>query len=160
MKSKQKAFKLDLGKTLESIDLKRRNYYDRLSDEEKKQYAGIVLMRYMSSGSDHNNGHANNIQMVNEIANIDFWSLYKHPELQHLLFTVCANGKKQYHQWIPMMGKGKQTKLEQFIKSINPGINQTELNMLKGMLNKDALKELLKRHAVDEKLEKDILKEV
>lgn len=138
-----KEYKLDLSKTLLALDCGNKNYYIHLTDEEKKSYSPLLLMRYMSSLSDQNHDAAGNIMLVNYIVNIGFWSLSKHPELLHLLLCTVGSGRKQYHQWIPL--KSKQTKskfVDDFLLELYPGMNTDELNIMRASHDISSIKSL------------------
>lgn len=91
--------KLDLSTVLNGIDRKNFNFYDGLSDEDKKLYQPFVLLRFLSSCS-NNIYHEYSVQVINNLINKDFWVLTKHPELVHQLFCICSTGEKQNHRWI------------------------------------------------------------
>ncbi len=146
MAAKTKEYKLDLFKqVLPSIDKADKNFYNNLSDDEKKAYTPLVIMRYMSLLSDQNKDAANQLLLVNYVVNIGFWSLTKHTELLHLLLCTAGLGTKQYHPWLSTKGKQSKTKeLDQFLLELNPGINDIELNILKSLYNKESILQLAK----------------
>ncbi len=90
-------YKIDLGEVLSSIDLKKRDYYASLSEEERKSFSGIVMLRFLSNSSSDADY---SLLMTNEVANPYFYEMWEHPELQYLLLTAAASGKKKQHKWI------------------------------------------------------------
>ena len=141
---KEKQYKLDMFKTvLPALDKRDKSFYANLTDEEKKGYAAVVLMRAMSSLGDQNTQAAYAVLMVNDLVNIGFWSLAKHPELQHLLMCLGGSGSKQYHPWVPVKGKSSKTKLiDAFMTELNPGINDDELDLLRANHDANSIKRL------------------
>ena len=141
---KEKTYKLDMFKTvLPAIDRREKQFYTGLTDEERKGYAALVLMRAMSSLPDQNPNAAFEILMVNDIVNIGFWELSKHPELQHQLLCCAGLGTKQYHPWISAKGKSSTTPVvDALLMELNPGINSIELGMLRALYNQNELKTL------------------
>ena len=110
---------LDLKVVLNSLDSKRFNFYNNLTDEEKKGYHPIVLMRYMSSLTNNNDFQQYQILVTNEFVNVGFWSLSKHPELQHQLLCFVGLGKSnQYRPWISKKSKSSMTKVDEFLLEI------------------------------------------
>ena len=143
---KQQQYKLDMfGKVLPALDKGVKDFYANLSDEEKKGYATLVLMRAMSSLGDQNSRAAYQLIMVNDFVNIGFWELSKHPELQHYLLCMTGLGSKQYHPWIAAKGNKSKTKLvDEFLIELNPGCNETELAILKNQHDSASIKRLAK----------------
>lgn len=131
--AEKKQYKLDMfNAVLPAIDRRDMSYWENLTDEERKAYAPLVLMRAMSSLGNQNNDAAYELLMVNDLVNIRFWELTKHPELQHKLLCLTGLGKKQYHPWLSAKGSESKTKLvDSFLVELNPSINQTELKLLK-----------------------------
>jgi hypothetical protein len=151
--------KLDLGRTLLALDTRNVNYYENLTDEEKKKYVPLILMRFMSSGPNQEGLHEYFISSTNECVNLDFWILGKHPELLHKMLCVVGLGKKQYHQWIPMAKKQNTNKLFQFFYQIYPGINDIEFELLLKTNSEQDIENLCKDYALEDKETDDILKQ-
>jgi len=151
--------KLDLGKTLLALDTRDLVYYTNLTDEEKKKYAALVLMRFMSSAPNQGGLHEYHISSVNQVVNQDFWTLSKHPEFQHQLLCLCGLGKKQFHQWIKMAKKQNTNKLFQFFFSIYPGINTTEFEILIAKNSIQDIKNLCDEYALSDDEKDDIIKQ-
>jgi hypothetical protein len=143
MAQKLKKHGLDLSRVLSELDQGNKNFYRNLSDEEKKAYVPLVLMRYMSSLSDQSANKAYAIIAANDLVNIGFWQLSKHPELQHLLLCLTGLGSKQYRPWISNKSKVSKTKLlDEFFIELHPGINQNELQILKDGYDDKSFKRL------------------
>lgn len=128
-----KEYKLDMFKrVLPALDKGDKTFYNGLTDEEKKGYVPLVLMRAMSSLGEQSPNIATNILLVNYIVNIGFWSLSKHPELLHLLLCITSLGSKQYHPWITAKGNSSKTKeIDAFLMELNPDMNVDELNIMR-----------------------------
>jgi hypothetical protein len=137
-----KQYKLDMfGRVLPALDKHDINFYNTLTEEEKKAYTPLVLMRAMSSLCNQNPHAAFEILMVNDLVNIGFWNLSKHPELQHMLLCIAGLGNKQYHPWIAAKGKGSNTKIiDDFLIELHPDINIDELALLRSQHNVESIK--------------------
>jgi hypothetical protein len=110
--AKKKEYKLDLfGQTLPALNRGDMDFYDRCTDEERKEIAPLILMRWLSGVQDSRKGGLY-ISVMNEFVNKDFWALSKHPELQWKLMCVgnlACGGRSQRHQWIPGIKRAKWT---------------------------------------------------
>jgi hypothetical protein len=149
--------KLDLGKTLAAFDYRNRDYYNKLTDEEKKGYFPFVLMRFMSSAPDQGGLHEYHLQAVNDIINQDFWYLSDYPDLQHQLFCLLGIGKKQYHNWIAGAKKAPKNKITDIVKRMYPGANKQEMSMFLKMHDKQSFKELLQDQGIQDDEIKELL---
>lgn len=137
--AKAKKSDLDLTKTLNALDNSGVDYYNDLTPEERKSYSPLVLMRYMSSLGDQSKNQHYAILATNDIVNIGFWNLSKHPELQHRLLCLTGVGGRQYRPWISAKSKRSQTKLvDAFILEIYPWLNSDELELMKSSHTTDS----------------------
>ena len=128
----KRTFKLDLSSLLKALDTRNYNFYSTLTDDEKKGFAGIVAMRYLSNVSDKNRELCEYyLQIVNDAANKHFWNseIQKHPELQYLILANCGIGTSQFHQWIKGPTKKKQNKVMLMLKEFYPTANENELQL-------------------------------
>lgn len=88
-----KARSLNIFDVISNIQLKKPEYYDTLSDEDKKHVVPFLLMRWMSSQSPYN------CLFVNELVNPFVFSLYKHPKLLFQLLTCASVSGKGRVKW-------------------------------------------------------------
>jgi hypothetical protein len=140
----KKKYGLDLQRVLGELDAGNRKFYANLSPEEKKAYVPLVIMRWMSCLGDQSPNKQYAIVMVNDLVNIGFWQLNKHPELQHLQLCLTGLGKKQYRQWISAKGKkSKSSSIDEFFLEMHPGANNDELAILRSSYDNDSFKQLL-----------------
>ena len=136
---KAKKHNLDLTRTLNALDNGDKNYYVNLTQEEQKAYSPLLLMRYMSSLGDQSKNQLYAILATNDLVNIGFWNLSKHPELQHYLLSLVGVGGKQYRQWISAAGKKSNTRLvDEFILELYPWMNKDEIELTKKMHNNES----------------------
>lgn len=146
-----------------AVDKRQFDWYDNLSDEDKKSLSMWVLMRYVSSTSsnvDEINEHY--LTMTNELVNVNFSDLIKHPELQFRLMQCVGVGTNQFHNWIKPMKRKKDTssnpKLFGFYEQQFPHFNDEELAHLVKIQNIDEVKETLRDAGLDDKQIKAMLK--
>ena len=150
--------KLDLFKeVLPNIDLRNKEYYSQLSDDQKKEISPYVLMRFVSSVKqqslvDHH------LIMVNEIVNREFSSLSKHPELQWKLLCLCGIGTKQFHPWIAPGKKQTKSKLQQALSELKPHYKRDEIELLEQVMTKEDKVELFQSAGYTDKEIKELCK--
>ena len=153
MAKKQPA--IPLKDIMSAIDKRDKNFYNRLSDEQKKAFSAWMMMRYCSSVQGKDSAHY--IYMTNELVNKDFMEISKHPELQWLLLKACGVGKVQYHPYLkPPNSKKKKDKVQNFISTLYPDLNTDEINLLNNINTTEELKEFAKSNGHSDKDIKDI----
>jgi len=97
------------------------------------------------------------IFMVNELVNKNFEEIYKHPELQWMLMSMCGTGKIEFHPYIkPPNSRKKKNKVTEFLSDLFPTLKSDELEMILDINTKDELKQLAEAHGYDDKAIKDI----
>lgn len=144
--AEKKERKLDLfGTVLPAIDRRQFDFYDKLELDEKKAYTTLIAMRAMSLSGDQSARRVEQILYVNDLVNVGFWELSKHPELQHKLLCLSGGGAKQYHPWVAVKSaKGKKKSVDALFLELYPGINETELEILKSQYDAKGIRELAK----------------
>ena len=101
------AFKLDIFKLLGMIGSKSSgDIYKGLSDDEKKGFAPLVVMRWMSGTGDQRQ-----IMALNTFANRFIFPLGKHPHLLMQLLQACSSKAGGRAQWLAIKGGTKKTQL-------------------------------------------------
>jgi hypothetical protein len=139
----QSGQKLSLDATLRALDEHDRGYYDRLTPEERKGYSPFILMRYMSSVGPQSHMQPYAVLATNDLVNVGFFSLGKHPELQHLLLCLAGLGKKQYRPYVGAKNAASKTKVvDSFLRGLHPEASDDEIGMLRSMHNAETIKQL------------------
>lgn len=155
VKAKKKESTLSLSSELSAMDMRDKDFYANLSDEHKKEISLWVLMRYMSSAR----GDAyNHLTTVNDLVNVDFSTIAKHPELQWKLLAICGTNKKQFHDWIPPGKKAKKNKLEEALIGLNSLMKDDELALFQRINTREDFEEYFRANAFDDKTINEIFK--
>lgn len=148
---------------MSALDKRQFEWYSNLSDEDKSSLSMWVLMRYASSvdgGIPDISYHY--LMMINDIVNVHFNALRKHPELQWRLMQVCAIGTSQKHTWIkPGKRKGQvkgNAKMFEFYLDLYPHLNDDEIEWALTQMSKEDKIELLEGAGIEKKKIKDYLK--
>ena len=96
-------YKLDIFDLLGRLNsAKSDDVYAKLSDEEKKGFAPLVVMRWMSGTSDERQ-----IMLLNEFVNPSVFTLGKHPHLLMLLLQATSSKTNKRYQWLGIKSKKK-----------------------------------------------------
>ena len=104
--SEKKKF-LDLKQQLRSLDLRDKNYYKNLSEDDRKLFTAFLSMRYASSVEGDAFFQEHYIESVNKFVNMNFWTLSKHKDLQWKLLSMCGSTRVMFHPYIHGGAKGK-----------------------------------------------------
>ena len=153
--------KIPLNVVLKALDLKDRDFYDQLSDEQKKSVAPFLLNRYMSSVQGAGELQEYYLIANNQRVNINFFDYSKHPKLQWLLLTSVSPGiGSQRHEWIAPKRKGKDpnAKKLKFFEGLYPGMDDTDLGLLAELHTEDDVKQIAEDLGWDKKDIKAIFK--
>jgi hypothetical protein len=96
-------FSLDIFDLLGQLNNPRAgDIYSKLSEDEKKGFAPLVVMRWMSGTSDQRQ-----IMMLNEVVNPYVFALGKHPPLLMQLLQVASSKTSKRYQWLGIKSKKK-----------------------------------------------------
>jgi len=147
--------KIELKEKIAFVDLNIRDAWDEMTPEQQKSLKSefFILNRYISSAK----GQKREIQehfvlTVNEYFNKHWNLLQKHPKLLWQLLCMCSwDGEKQFfHEWIGHKKKTGSTKKSKFLEEIYPNRKLDELELLAQITTDKELKELARKHGMDE----------
>ena len=147
---------------LYNLDVGNKEWYNSLDSELKKTFSSYVSMRFASSVKSNKILQESYIESVNEFCNKYFSTIQKH-EGDSLLFwkllCLCGSGQKQFHPWLKApKGKGKKTKIFDFLQSCYPNYKNDEIETLISVLDKKEIKEMAKQAGLDDKEIKLLMK--
>lgn len=123
-------YKLDMFRqVLPAIDDHDFGFYDRLSEDQRKGFAAPVILRFASAMK--GNFADLNLIMTNSRANLDFFDLAAHPDLQWRMLASCGFRVNAQYQWIEMPARKRSTSaVHTFLGEYWPEANETELNLI------------------------------
>jgi len=143
---------LALKEVLAAVDLRARDLWDSLDEDQQKKLKGemFTLNRFVSNV----NNQPREIQeyfvlAVNEYFNKHWASLQSHPKLMWNLLCLCGheNQKIYFHKWLGLKGrKAATSKKAKFLASIYPNHKIDEIELMCQLLSDDQVKELAKDH--------------
>ena len=149
-----KSSPLYIGNEMAAYDRKDRDYYDKFTDEERKQFSTYLMLRYGASVGGNADLQAYYLMATNKYVNKHFFDLNKHTKLQRLMCTtVSPNMGNQFHYWLAAKKKeGKSTnKLRKVVAELYPNMKSDEMDMFMSMNTEKEIKEYCKELGWDDK---------
>lgn len=152
--------KLDIKNELRAISTRDRNWYNSLTDEEKKKYDTQlwVQMRWASNYK-HRANKGIVLQLVNEYTNRHFNTLRHHPQLQLQLLQLSGTGDTGFcYEWLAPGKRQQKNKLQSWVIENYPTLNDDEVELFVSMRDKADWKQLFEEHGMTDKQIKELLK--
>jgi len=148
-----KSSPLYIGNEMAAYDRKDRDYYDKFTDEEKKQFSTYLMLRYGASVGGNKDLQAYYLMATNKYVNKHFFDLNKHTKLQWLMCTtVSPNMGNQFHYWLAAKKKeGKSTnKLRKVVAELYPNMKSDEMDVFITLNTEKEIKEYCKELGWDD----------
>ena len=145
--------KLNIANEMKMFDHKVRNFYDDLTDEERKKFSNYLMIRWGSSVQGGQELQEFYVIATNERLNKHFFNINKHPKLQWLLATtVSPDMGTQRHQWIaPKKKEPGAGSLKKQLAELFPNMKSDEIELLTSITTKKELDQYLKDHGQEKK---------
>jgi hypothetical protein len=135
---------LYIGNEMAAMDKKDRDYYDNLTDEQKKKFSPFLMLKWGPSVLGDTDLQAYYLMAFNQNVNKNFWTLSKHPKLQWLSMTASSPGiGKQKHYWVTATNKQNTDKLEKKLSEIFPDSKLQDIKTLMQVKTKEEILEWL-----------------
>jgi hypothetical protein len=148
--------KLDIKRELKAVDTREYEFYDNLTDEEKKAFSPYILMRYTSNIQGDASLQEWFLETTNEYVNKHHWTLSKnHKPLLWKLFAGTGVGQSMYHPYLAAGKKGKANKIEKLLSEIYPAWKLDDIKTLASMMDKKDVDELFDKMGFDKKQRKE-----
>jgi hypothetical protein len=143
---------LSIWNEMKALDSKDYVYFDKLTDDQKKEFSPYLLMRWGSTVEGNNDISKYYAVATNEFVNLNFWQLQKHKKLQWLsLCAVSPKLGKQKHYWLgTSKGKGSST-LKNILMEQLPTTKERDIDLMIKMNTKDQIKDWLRECGLEEK---------
>lgn len=149
--AEKKEYKLDLFKeVLPALNRKDRDYFDKLSDEDKKAVTFFTLVRWISSVQGNADLVAYYLRNANICVNKHFYdvplTLQKdHRKLMWLLMTAVSPGiGNQRHHWIKLQKESNPIKTQ--LENLFPNMKSDDAETLSKLVTKKELKKYVDGH--------------
>jgi len=149
---------LNIRNEMAQFDRKNRDFYDSLTDEERKKFSPFLMIRWGSSVGGVADLQAYYVMSCNERLNKHFFDVNtaQHKKLQWLLATTVSPGMgTQYHQWIAPKKRENNNKAIKFLRELYPELKEDEIKLMSELNTKDDLKQHARQLGWDDKRIKD-----
>lgn len=145
--------KLSIHNEMSQLDRKNREFYDSLTDEERKKFSNYLMLRWGSSVQGSRELQEFYVIATNERLNKHFFAVNRHPKLQWLMATAVSPGMGTHrHSWIaPKKKDSNDTKTKKTLSRLYPTAKNDEIDLLSQLLDSRAVKTLLQDHGIEEK---------
>jgi hypothetical protein len=139
--------KLNIANEMAQFDRKNRDFYDELTDEEKKKFSNYLMIRWGSSVQGNRDLQEFYVIATNERLNKHFFSINKHPKLQWLCATSVSPGLGTHrHTWIaPKKKEAGATGFKKQLAELFPNMKMDEIELLSAITTKKELDAYLKQ---------------
>jgi hypothetical protein len=145
--------KLAIWNIMSAADKKDYNFYDRLTNDQKKQFSPYLLMRWFSTVEGITDISKYYTIATNEYINSNFWDIQKHKKLQWL--CICAASPsigKQKHYWLGNAKRESSNSLRNILMECFPDSKSNDIDLMLRVNSKEEIKEWLKtQRGFDEK---------
>ena len=124
--------KLTIGNEMRCFDQKDRDFYNSLTDEERKKFSNYLMIRWGSSVQGSKDLQEFYLISCNERLNKHFFAISKHPKLQWLCATSVSPGMgTQRHQWIsPKKKESGKSNTKKQLAELFPNMKEDEIEVM------------------------------
>ena len=140
--------KLSIQNEMAQFDLKNRDFYDELTDEERKKFSNYLMIRWGSAVQGSPELQEFYLISCNERLNKNFFAINRHPKLQWLCATAVSPGMGTHrHQWIaPKKKDGGTNEVKKALMELYPNMKMADIEALAAVTDKREIKEYLREH--------------
>ena len=141
--------KLTIANEMREFDLKNRDFYADLTDEEKKKFSNFLMIRWGSSVQGSRDLQEFYVISTNERLNKHFFTINRHPQLQWLCASSVSPGMGVHrHQWISPKKKDEKsantgTKKKQLMQ-LFPNIKSADIDVMSKLVSQQEINALLR----------------
>ena len=138
--------KLSIQNEMTQFDRKNREFYDELTDEERKKFSNYLMIRWGSAVQGSRDLQEFYLISCNERLNKHFFAINRHPKLQWLCATsVSPDMGAQRHQWIaPKKKESNTSAVRKQLAELFPTLKNDELEVLSKITTKKELDSYLR----------------
>lgn len=128
------------------FDRKNRDFYDELTDEERKKFSNFLMIRYGSSVNGSKELQEFYLVATNERLNKHFFAINRHPKLQWLCATtVSPDMGTMRHNWIaPKKKEAGASGIKKQLAELYPNMKDDELELMSRLNTKKDIDAYLK----------------
>ncbi len=142
---------LDLKRTLKAADLRDKNFYDNMSEEDQKLYSPFLFMKYMASVKGPLWMQEHYVETINECVNKHLWTISKYKKFAWMLTAMCGVEQAQFHPWLGSKKKTGNNDKQKLLSQLYENMKLDDIETLAEINDKKELKELAKDFGQDDK---------
>ena len=146
--------KLSIANEMAQFDRKNREFYDSLTDEERRKFSPYLMIRWGSSVGGSADLQAWYLMSTNERVNKNFFdvSTSKHKKFQWLMCTTISPGMgNQRHYWLAPKKTERDNKAVKFLIELYPELKPDDIELLAKLNTKEDLRNLARQHGWDDR---------
>ena len=138
--------KLSIQNEMAVFDRKDREFYNSLTDDERKKFSNFLMIRYGSSVQGSRDLQEFYLISCNERLNKHFFAINKHPKLQWLCATtVSPDMGTMRHNWIaPKKKETGTTSIKKQLMELYPNMKDDEIELMSTINTKKDIDAYLK----------------
>lgn len=141
--------RLNIRNEMRQVDLKQRDFYRSLTDDERKKFSNYLMIRWSSSISGDRELQEYYVQSCNHYLNTKFFSVNRHPELQWLMATAVSPGLgAQTHTWIKAQSKEKTSASKRMLLDLYPNLKNDDIDLLSAINSENEIKTHVLDHGI------------
>jgi hypothetical protein len=133
---------------MQQFDRKNRQFYDELTDEERKKFSNYLMIRWGSAVRGSRELQEFYVIATNERLNRNFFAVNRHPRLQWLMATsVSPDLGAQDHVWIaPKKKETGSNEVRKMLLDLYPTMKISDIETLAALVDRKELREYLREH--------------
>jgi hypothetical protein len=145
--------KLSIQNEMAQLDRKNRDFYDELTDEERKKFSNYLMLRWGSAVQGSRELQEYYVQSTNHYLNKHYFAINRHPKLQWLAATAISPGMgSQRHNWIaPKKKDSANSELRKTLMQIMPTAKMSDIEVLSQLIDRRELREYLRDNGSPDK---------
>jgi hypothetical protein len=145
--------KLSIQNEMAQFDRKNRDFYDSLTDEERKKFSNYLMIRWGSAVQGSRDLQEFYVIATNERLNKRFFDINRHPRLQWLTATTVSPGLgTQRHPWIaPKKREAGVSGVKKQLAEMYPHLKDDEVELMSRINTKKDIDAYLKASGQDAK---------
>jgi len=142
------ADKLSIRNEMREFDGKNREFYDDLTDEERKKFSNYLMIRWGSAVRGSQELQEFYVIATNERLNRHFFAVNRHPKLQWFMATAVSPGLgAQDHVWIaPKKKETGSNEVKKLLLDLYPAMKIQDIETLAALVDRKELREHLSEH--------------
>jgi hypothetical protein len=145
--------KLSIQNEMAQFDRKNREFYNELTDEERKKFSNYLMIRWGSAVQGSKELQEFYVIATNERLNKRFFDINRHPRLQWLCATtVSPDLGTQRHPWIaPKKKEAGASGIRKQLAELYPHLKNDEVELMSQINTKKDIDAYLKASGQDAK---------